>query len=1086
MKIVIDLQCLQGPNCYRGIGRYSLSLSQSLLRYSKNHEFYLLLNNKVENIEFIRNSFTNLIQDEFIKIFEIPKKNLDSINNNEFLSKSAEKIREQFIANISPDIVFISSMFEGWKDGDPLSIGELEPNIITASTLYDLIPFIYSNEYIKDEKTRNFIFRKMQYLKKSNLLITISNSSLVEAKEILSLDDNQIINCSLGIDSIFKINKYTQLEVLDFRKKYGINKKFIFYVGGIDFRKNITGLIEAYSYLPSFIKTDYQLIIIVSDVFSSVEPYLNLYSKRYNLEKNQLILLNKVPEEELIKLYNLCSLFIFPSFYEGFGLPILEAMACGAITICSNTSSMPEAIGNRDALFNPKVSSEITKKMFDALTNEDFGISLKRHAKNHITNFTWENTAKKVLSTFENSVKISNNTKQNFMLNYKKKMAFISPLPPEATGLSDYSAQLLPNLSHYYDITLIINQKIVKDDWLEATFPIQNVEWFIKYNANFDIILYQFGNSNFHYYMLKLLKLFPGVVVLHDFFLSGLYNWIDIFVPNEKGILSRALYYSHGFKSLLKQKKGNRQLIIDNYPCNLYVLKRSLGIIVLSQHTINLAKKWYGNNITKKFKLINHVAYVNKNLDQEIKNINKEKLGFKKDDFLISSFGFIGESKLYHRIIEAISNSSLSKNKFYIIFVGGNYDDNYNSVLFKLIKESNLSTNVKFTGFCDPEMFKSYLLATDIAIQLRSKSRGETSGCVFKCLSYGIPTIINAHGSLNEIPEDIVLKIKDKFDNQDLINKVNLLFKNNKLRNTLSKNALNYIKKWHNSAKIAKQYYNAIEDLYINDHNFREQHLIKNLINSNLQKLFNKADLFAIASAICTNRLPLNNPKILIDISSININYNGSSVPSNIIGLLKSLLTISLQNLRTETIYYNNLINKYCYANNFATNILNLENKLFDGLPIQIFSQDKLIIMTSIFNKIYYNSCLNVLNAKGIKIFYLIANGFQLGNNVASEQDLIIFQSNYDELSKFNSGFICIGNETFDLFVSYLSKSINYKNKIVKIAKICSIDYSIIIERLNEIIFYDKWDINLNSNHDSTLNSFLEKDSFSQTSPMAL
>lgn len=1076
MKIVIDLQCLQGPNCYRGIGRYSLSLSQFLIKYSKNNKFFILLNNNIENIEYIRNSFKDLIENEFIKIFEIPKFDPDHKQSFESLAKSSEIIREQYIANISPDLVFISSVFEGWKNSDPLTIGEFQHNINTAATLYDLIPFTYPKEYIKDEKTRNFIFKKMNYLKKSNLLITISNYSLTKAQEILSLDDSQIFNCSIGIDNKFKINIYNPLEILNFRKKYDIIKNFIFYVGGIDFRKNISGLIEAFSNLPYLLKEKYQLVIIVSDVLNSTKPYVNLFNKKYNLKKNQLILLNKVSDNELIMLYNLCSLFVFPSLYEGFGLPILEAMACGATTICSNTSSMPEAAGNKDALFNPRISREITKKMIDALTNESFRISLNDHAKEHITNFTWEKTAKKVLEVFENSIK-NRHIKQSSTLNYKKKMAFITPLPPEKTGLADYSAQILPNLSHYYDITIIINQKKIKDDWLEATFQIQDVNWFIRYNSYFDIILYQFGNSNFHYYMLKLLKLFPGIVVLHDFFLSGLYNWLDMAVPSEKGIFPRALYYSHGFGSLLKLKNKNRQKIIDSYPCNLYVLKRSLGIIVLSQYTINLAKEWYGSNIVKKFKLVNHVAYINKKLSHEVKNINKEKLGFAKDDFLICSFGFIGEPKLYHRIIDALSNSCFSKKKFFFILVGGNYDENYNSLLLKQIKNYNLSKNIKFTGFCDPEIFKEYLLATDIAIQLRSKSRGETSGCVFKCLSYGIPTIINAHGSFNEIPKDIVLRIKDQFDNEELTNAINILYKDSKLRNILSKNSLNYIKAWHHSAKVAKQYYNAIEDFYENDHNFKEQHLIKNLVNSNFCNRFNKANLFSIANAISSNRLPLNNPKILIDISNIN---EHSLISSDIKSLLLELLSFSSCNFRTETIYYNIDINKYCYANIFATTILNLENKLFDSTPIQIFSQDILIIVTSIFKKIRINSNLNTLCAKGIKLLYLISNDSLLNSKDPSEQDILIFQSNFDRLAKFNMGFICIGNNIFDLFINYLNKFIISKNETIKIAKFFSVDCNTAIGKLNEIIFHDKWDITWKSNKYSILRDTPLRDSFTE------
>ncbi len=142
MKIVIDLQSLQGSNRNRGIGRYSLALSQALLRYAHHHEIYLCLNtNNIESIEEIRSNFNTLIPDNNIKVFEITKKDIYKSCRNPTELKIADKIRENFIANLNPNLIYISSVFEGDRDDIPISIGEFNKSILNVATLYDFNSF---------------------------------------------------------------------------------------------------------------------------------------------------------------------------------------------------------------------------------------------------------------------------------------------------------------------------------------------------------------------------------------------------------------------------------------------------------------------------------------------------------------------------------------------------------------------------------------------------------------------------------------------------------------------------------------------------------------------------------------------------------------------------------------------------------------------------------------------------------------------------------------------------------------------------------------------------------------------------------
>ncbi|MCZ6910525.1 MAG: hypothetical protein O7C56_06175, partial [Rickettsia endosymbiont of Ixodes persulcatus] len=112
-------------------------------------------------------------------------------------------------------------------------------------TLYDLIPLIDKQTYLSDAKINRFYYKKLQELKRASLLLAISNSSRKEAIDFLSISPDRIINCNAGVNNQFKIVNISAIDQLAIKNKYRIKKKFIFYTGGFDHRKNLAGLIEA-------------------------------------------------------------------------------------------------------------------------------------------------------------------------------------------------------------------------------------------------------------------------------------------------------------------------------------------------------------------------------------------------------------------------------------------------------------------------------------------------------------------------------------------------------------------------------------------------------------------------------------------------------------------------------------------------------------------------------------------------------------------------------------------------------------------------------------------------------------------------
>ena len=408
MKILIDLQPCQGESAFRGIGRYSMSLTKAIVRNKGNHDVYILLNGAfLDTIERIKSEFKGLLPKENILTFFIPTPVTQIEKENIWRSKVAELIREYAISQINPDIVHISSIFEGFVDNIVTSIGQFSNDIPTSVTLYDLIPLIRKEYQNIHPNFKDWYFKKIEYLKKADFLLAISNSSKQEAIKYLGIEEDKIVNISAAIDEKFQKISIPPGLKQSLLSKYGIKKPFVMYTpSGLDIRKNIDGLIHAFSKLPKNVRENYQLII-TSKMTESNKKDLEDKIVKTGLTKNDVIVTGYVPDDELIAMYNLCDLFVFPSIHEGFGLPVLEAMACGAPVIGSNATSIPEAIGREDALFDPYSVDSIASKIKEVLTNDNFRNELREYALKRSKEFSWDKSAKIALEAFED-IKPSN------------------------------------------------------------------------------------------------------------------------------------------------------------------------------------------------------------------------------------------------------------------------------------------------------------------------------------------------------------------------------------------------------------------------------------------------------------------------------------------------------------------------------------------------------------------------------------------------------------------------------------------------------------------------------------------------------
>jgi glycosyltransferase involved in cell wall biosynthesis len=270
----------------------------------------------------------------------------------------------------------------------------LKPKCKLIITIYDLLPYVYPDSY---GFLTSFRFKKIlpKTVDVVDKIITISEHAKNEIITHLGVPEEKIKVIPLAANENYV--PLSDEKINEIKLKYNLNYPFIFYVGGLAPNKNVNNLIKSF-YKVKKLRIPHKLLLAgekrlkYNSTFELIEK-LNL--------QNDVIFTGYVPDEDLPGLYNAADLFVYPSLYEGFGLPPLEAMQCGTPVITSNTSSLPEVVGDAGIMINPYDVDELANKMYEVLTNEDLGNELSKQGIERAKLFSWKKCAEEHLKVYK-------------------------------------------------------------------------------------------------------------------------------------------------------------------------------------------------------------------------------------------------------------------------------------------------------------------------------------------------------------------------------------------------------------------------------------------------------------------------------------------------------------------------------------------------------------------------------------------------------------------------------------------------------------------------------------------------------------
>jgi glycosyltransferase involved in cell wall biosynthesis len=266
-------------------------------------------------------------------------------------------------------------------------------------TIHDLIPYILP-EMVRPSFLKRFIKEMPEIIERSDHIIAVSEASKLDIIRLFGVSPELITVIPSAPAAAYRRLPPEQVKE-ELEKRYCLKRPYILYVGGLNPRKNVAELVYAYSKIHRELSGG-QLLIIPGPPGRHLEQ-LKLLADSLNL-RNYVVFPGFVASEDLPLWYNRADLFVYPSLYEGFGLPPIEAMACGVPVITSNTSSLPEVVGDAALAIDPHNTLELAETIRKVLNDAELTAHLRRKGLEHCKKYTWEQNAARILELYQKVV----------------------------------------------------------------------------------------------------------------------------------------------------------------------------------------------------------------------------------------------------------------------------------------------------------------------------------------------------------------------------------------------------------------------------------------------------------------------------------------------------------------------------------------------------------------------------------------------------------------------------------------------------------------------------------------------------------
>jgi glycosyltransferase involved in cell wall biosynthesis len=640
----------------------------------------------------------------------------------------------------------------------------------TVVTLFDLIPLIFREWYLDSfALSRATYFARLGLLRRADHALAISERTAEDAAEHLGIPEDRITVIDCGVSERFSSLVGSEAEAAAFLKGTipRLREGFILYVGGDDPRKNLVGAIRGYAQLPASVRHSHQLVIVCKLAGPRIDEFTS-QAQELGVDPADLLFTGYVTDAELAALYRSCALFVFPSLYEGAGLPILEAMSCGAPVAASRTSSIPEILGDLEATFDPSDPAEMAACLEGVLESPAELESLRERSRSRVGLYTWERVATRTLEGYERALATP---RRPTPARRRKRLAVFTPWPPQWTGIARHSRRVVEELTAYADVDVIApadGDGSELDRSLEpevGLWTASDFDW-VDGLQSYDRLLYVLGASQFHVHAFEALMRRPGAVLAHDVRLLALYAAIqERRIPWDPDFLEEKLREMYGDRiSKWDRRRAweTRVYVEQDLFMTQEVQSHAEQIIVHSHYQRDVLRLESPNGAAP-----TNVAPLG--VPEAPANGGRKR---RHAGPLLVTYGIVSvPAKRMPLLLEGFAEFKRSRPDARLLVVG-EVSDLDGEALLPLISGLGLGDSVEVLGRVTRSEYWEILREADLAVQLRAAINKGPSAAVFDCIAARVPVIVSDVGSLMELPPPAVLPVPEECTPPELAERI--------------------------------------------------------------------------------------------------------------------------------------------------------------------------------------------------------------------------------------------------------------------------------------------------------------------------
>jgi FkbM family methyltransferase len=679
--VILDIQPLQyPPSAERGIGRYLVELIKALQRWAPESISRYVLNPELP----------------------VP-------STLDWLGAAAPLALSDRQPPKSARVYHVTSVFE------PVSIRRIWPREVRdlrlVMTLHDLIPFILTDHYLRTPDERRWYHTRLQMLRQADRVLAVSEATARDAIDRLGIASDRVLVTGEAPPEIFEPAADRARAFEDLRSYLpSVRAGYVLYPGGMDPRKNLDALLEAYAGLSASLRAKHQLVVLGA----LTAAHRRLLARRANElgVTGETLFPGYVPDNVLVLLYQAATLSVFPSLYEGYGLPVAEAMACRTPVLAAATSSLLELVTNEDALFDPHDLTSIRSAVERALTDTDLlaRLSVARLDDRH----TWREVAGRTARAYEEVA-----SRHRPRLSPRPRTALAAPAGGRAPSGDD---EIIDALLERCDVDLL-----VEDDRTAEVQSGVRVRRLSRVGdaplpfLSYDLVLLRVNEA-------RRLPVPPSVlqassaVLAHDVTLAGLAH-------------------------LLTPAADDERRHADAFEATRQVIKRVSVFAVESKFAEQLACLCAAPEDEAK---VVRIPYGYPRPD----GVSEER-----QPALIATFGLGRPIRGLPNLLQAFAEVAANQDEAELVVVG-QLPRRGRRTARRLISELGLSKRVRLVEDDSEGATSELLRRATVAVQLfETPLQASTEAGIAACLAAGVPTIATDIGAIREVPDPCVVKL---------------------------------------------------------------------------------------------------------------------------------------------------------------------------------------------------------------------------------------------------------------------------------------------------------------------------------------